>query len=30
MDYTLNFKLKTGGGNFYNDASMGASLKWNI
>jgi hypothetical protein len=30
VDYTLNLKLKTGGGNFYNDFSMGASLKWNI
>lgn len=30
LDYTLNFKLKPGGGNFYNDSSMGASLKWNI
>lgn len=30
LDYTLNLRLKPGGGNFYNDFSANLSMKWNI
>ena len=30
VDYTLNLKVKPGGGNFYNDCTVGAYLKWNL
>lgn len=30
LDYSLNMRVKPGGGNFYNDFSSNLNLKWNL